>query len=142
MSYIEKEYKQFVGYVKGTWNSLTEEWAEEPIVERICVSLDDNTFDVVVYFKPNSYPVYDFENRELLEAKYEGKGIHTSYYLRGDIILHMLFNANIISDLGLEDIKIINVEYLGGIYDEALSKELHNIEMDWGYDLYCMEHDL
>ena len=145
MSYLEQEYNQFLRYVKSTFGQLFEnDWKEEPKIEKIIFSKDKNSFDVFVYLNKDAvYYDYDFQKRELLEIEYTGRPIKTHFDLQDDLILYMLLRCDIIKDLALEDVKLLLFDYIDGIEENKyLSKMILDIQEDYAYDLYCMEHDL
>ena len=145
MDYLKKEYQQFLRYVKSTFGQLLEnDWKEEPKIEKVIVSKHKNSFDILVYLNKDSiYYDYDFDKRELLEITYTGKPIKTSYSLDDDLILYMLVKSNVIEDLGLNDVEFLLFDFIDGIdVDKNLTKTLEDIQGEYAYDLYCVEHDL
>ena len=143
----EKEYQDFVRYVRGTWSELFNngDFLEEVTIKKVIVSGYKNEFEVFVYLNDNSY--YDIIGHpiegELVEVAYDGKPIKTNYYLRGQDILYILVKGTLMEDLGLTDVEFQIFEFTDGIqYNKELSKRLEGFEEGWAEARYCAIHDL
>ena len=150
MDYNKEEYEKFLSYVRSTWGSLFEnDWIEEPTIKSILIHLSENNFKVFVSLNENSYYKFEGEGtldeKELVIAKYNPENyIKAEYGVYDGLLLYMLVKADIIHDLGLEDVEIkINPAWVSYIpVDEYLSKELEAHEESYAETIYCIEHDL
>ena len=144
----EKEYWDFVSYVKGTWSDLffhNGDFLEDVTIKKVIVSVENNEFDVFVYLNDNSY--YDIIGHpvegELVVVPYDGKPIKTSYTLNSVDILYIIVRGTFMEDLGLTDVEFQVFDYVDGIqYNEELSKRLEANEESWAEARYCAIHDL
>ena len=143
----EKEYWDFVRYVKGTWTELFEsgDFLEDVTIKKVIVSVENNEFDVFVYLNDNSY--YDIIGHpvegELVVVPYDGKPIKTSYTLNSVDILYIIVRGTFMEDLGLTDVEFQVFDYVDGIqYNKELSKRLEANEESWAEARYCAIHDL
>ena len=150
MDYNKEEYEKFLSYVESTWGNLFDnDWIEKPTIKSILIHLSKNNFKVFVSLNENSYYKFEgegtFDEQELVIAKYNPeKYIKAEYGINDGLLLYMLVKADIIHDLGLEDVEIkINPAWVSYIpVDVYLSKELEGHEESYAETIYCIEHDL
>lgn len=143
--YLEKEYNEFLRYIRGSWGPLFEsDWEKQPEVNQIIIFKCKNSFDVFVYLKENTYWGYDFKKREVYSVEYDtDKAIKTHYDLSDDIIAYMLFGSSIIEDLKLQDVEIKIFDFVDGLkIEEELTKRIDDYEQSYAETIYCIEHDL
>ena len=141
--YEQKEYEQFLGYVKSTWGSLFDtDFRNEVKIRKIIISAQNNSFDVFVFIEENVYVDYDFETRILSDVPCGDKPIKTHYTLDSFVVLYMLLNGNLVNDLGLNDVEFVVFDFANFKIDEDLTKKLESFEQDYAETLYCIEHDL
>lgn len=142
--YEQKEYEQFLGYVKSTWGSLFEfsDFHNEVKIRKIIISAQNNSFDVFVFIEENVYVSYDFKTGVLSDVPCGEKPIKTHYTLDSILVLYMLLNGNLVNDLDLNDVEFVMYDFTNFEFDEALTKKLESHEQDYAETLYCIEHDL